>query len=152
VAHHGGPDKQAATVAHAFVEHMVCVHGAPESVLSDQGWEFLNNVLKRVNDDLHVHKLTTSAYHPQTDRLAKWFNGTLQNMLSMYMADNQKDWDSYLPYVLAVYRAAVHELTKETLFFLVYGCDHYLLLDVALGLPQRDRGSSLEDYWSNLVT
>lgn len=146
------PDKQVAMVACAFVEHVVCVHGAPESVLSDQGWEFLNDVLKRVNNDLHIHKLTTSAYHPQTDGLAEWFNGTLQNMLSMYVVDDQKDWDLYLPYVLAVYRAMVHESTKETPFYLVYGCDHYLLLDVVLGLLQCDWGSSLEDYWSNLVT
>lgn len=109
------------------------------------------DVLWGVNEDLHLHKLTMLAYHPQTDRLVEWFNSTLQNMLSMYVADDQKDWDSYLPYVLAVYWSTVHELTRETPFYMVYGHNHYLPINMALGLLHCDHGSLLEDYWSNLV-
>ncbi len=145
------PDKKADTVAKAFVEHLVCVHGAPECLLSDQGKEFLNDVLQRVNEDLAIHKLKTSAYHPQTDGLVERFNSTLQNMLSMYVADNQRDWDAYLPYVLSAYRSTVHEATKETPFFLVYGRDHYLPLDVTLGLSRREERGTIGDYRSELV-
>lgn len=97
------PDKKAKTMAKAFVKQLMCTHGAPECLLSDQGCEFLNNVLQRVNNNLHIHKLQTSVYHPQTDGLIKQFNSTLQHMLSMYITEHQHDWDVYLPYMLSAY-------------------------------------------------
>jgi hypothetical protein len=145
------PDKKAETVARAFVEELICVHGAPESILSDQGREFLNEVLTSINSDLHVHRLKTSAYHPQTDGLTERFNSTLQNMLSMYVADHQRDWDIYIPYVLAAYRCSVNEATLETPFYLMYGRDHYMPIDVSLGLPRARADDGGEDYRSGLV-
>jgi hypothetical protein len=147
------PDKKAETVARAFVEHLVCVHGAPESVLSDQGREFLNEVMQSVNADLRIHKLKTSAYHPQTDGLVERFNSTLQTMISMYVADHQRDWDAYMPYVLSAYRCSVHEATQETPFFLVYGRDPFLPIDIAMGLPRTANEDNADDgdYRSGLV-
>jgi hypothetical protein len=46
------------SVACAFVEELMCMHGVPESVLSDQGHEFLNDVLQQDNANLQIHKLT----------------------------------------------------------------------------------------------
>ncbi len=39
------PDKKADTTTKVFVEQLVCMHRAPECLLSDQGKEFLNDVL-----------------------------------------------------------------------------------------------------------
>ncbi len=129
-------DKKAEMVAWVFVEQLVCIHGAPECLLSDQGKEFLNEVLLSVNNELWVHCLKTTAYHPQTDGLTERFNLMLQNMLSMYVADHQCDWDTYIPYVLAAYCCLVNEAMLETPFYLVFGWDHYLPIDVSLGLPR----------------
>src|SRR3989344_396490 len=145
------PNKCATTVTQAFVEQLVCVHGAPESLLSDQGPEFLNEVLTSMNSDLHIHRLKTSAYHPQMDGLTEHFNSTLQNMLSMYMSDHQRDWDTYIPCVLATYHCSVNEAMMETLFFLTFGRDHYLPIDVSLGLPWARADEDTEDYRSGLV-
>ncbi|ELR23829.1 integrase core domain containing protein [Acanthamoeba castellanii str. Neff] len=103
------PDKRAETVARAFVEQLVCNHGAPECLLSDQGHKFLNKVLASVNANLH------------TDGLTKQFNSTLQNMLSMYVTEHQCDWDTYIPYVLAAYWCSVNKATLKTPFYLMYG-------------------------------
>lgn len=115
------PNKKADTVARAFVEHVICRHGAPESLLSDRGKEFVNRVLKEVNMLLKISKLNTSPYHPQTDGMVERFNGTIENMLSKVVSDDQKDWDTFVPYVLFAYRSTVHEVTGESPFFLMYG-------------------------------
>jgi hypothetical protein len=143
--------KKAKTVARAFVEHLVCVHGAPECLILDQGKEFLNEVLVNINNDLWVHHLKTTAYHPQTDGLMERFNLTLQNMLSMYVAEHQCDWDTYIPYVLAAYHCSVNEATRETPFYLVFSWDHYLPINVSLGLPQVQAGDDSGNYQSSLV-
>ncbi len=131
------PDKKADTVARAFVEHIVCQHGALESLLSDQGKEFMNRVLKEVNMLLKISKLNTMPYHPQTDGMVERFNSTIENMLSKFVSDDQKDWDILVPYVLFAYRSTTHEITGESPFFLIYGREPYFLLDITLH-PQAD--------------
>jgi transposase-like protein len=56
------PDKKANTITKAFIEQLVCMHGAPKCLLSDQGKEFLNDMLQHVNNDLAIHKLNTSTH------------------------------------------------------------------------------------------
>ena len=81
---------------------------------------------------MNIQKLNTTAYHPQTNGLTERFNHTLAQMLSMYVADNQKDWDVYLPYVLFAYRTTVHETMQEQPFKLLYGREARLPIDVML--------------------
>ena len=42
------PNHQANTVAEAFVIHFVCQHGLPQSILTDQGTEFLSDIFTEV--------------------------------------------------------------------------------------------------------
>jgi hypothetical protein len=147
------PDKQAETMARAFIKQLVCNHRAPECLLSNQGREFLNEVLISVNADLCVHCLKMLVYHLQTDGLTECFNSTLQNMLSMYVTEHQRDWDTYIPYVLVVYWCSVNKATLEMPFYLMYGQDHYLPINILLGLPQAQSEEDTGDYevvsWSS---
>ncbi|ELR14136.1 integrase core domain containing protein [Acanthamoeba castellanii str. Neff] len=146
------PNKKADTVARAFVEHVVCRHGAPESLLSDRGKEFMNRVLKEVNALLKISKLNTSPYHPQTDGMVERFNSTIENMLSKFVSDDQKDWDVLVPYVLFAYRSTTHEVTGESPFFLMYGREPYFPLDITLSLQVNDDMRSVRVYRHELVT
>ena len=74
----------------------------------------------------------TTAYHPQTDGLTERFNKTLAEMISMYVSSDNKDWDQILPYVLFAYRTSVHQSTLEKPFYLQFGRDPKLPLDVTL--------------------
>ena len=58
-------------------------------------------------------------------------------MLSMLVNEHHKDWDMFIPYVLFAYRTSLQESTQETPFFLVYGRDARLPIDVALTEPTR---------------
>lgn len=49
---------------------------------------------------LRVKQLRTSVYPPQTDGLVKRFNQTLKQMLSRVVAEDVRDWDLMLPYVV----------------------------------------------------
>ena len=56
---------------------------------------------------LGVKKVSTTAYHTQTDRLVEWFNRTLMSMLAKKVQQDSSDWDLHLPYVLFAYRASI---------------------------------------------
>ena len=82
-----------------------------------------------------IKKLNTTAYHPQTDGLVKWFNCTLLDMLSKTVKLGGQDWDVRLPYILFAYRATMQQSTGESPFFLLYGRDPQLPTTAALCPP-----------------
>ncbi|CAG2194960.1 unnamed protein product [Mytilus edulis] len=111
------PNADATTTAKVFIEEVVCRHGAPRQLLSDNGKNFRSNLVKEICKLMNTKKTFTTAYHPETDGLVERFNGTLTAMLSMYVSGHQRDWDTFIPFVLFAYRTSLHESIQETPFF-----------------------------------
>ena len=83
-----------------------------------------------------IHKVNTSSNHGQTDGLVERFlNSTLCQSLSMYVAKDQKDWDEYVTLILFPYRIFVCEAIDDSPFYVLYGREPRLPIDVKL-LPQ----------------
>lgn len=114
-------NQRANTIAKLLVEEVFLVYGFPASILSDRGSNFLSDLLSAVLELFRIRKLSTSAYHPQTNGLTERFNGTLTTMLSHFISQNQNNWDIYLAYVLFAYRTSVQEFHRESPFFCVFG-------------------------------
>ena len=144
-------DQKAETVARVLVEEVICRHGAPERLLSDQGSNFLSELIAEVCRLLQIKKINTSGYHPQTDGLVERFHQTLISMLSRYVEKHARDWDHYLPYMLYAYRVTAQESTKESPFFLLYGRDARQPVEEALDCPTTAYMVDLDDYKSELV-
>jgi len=51
------PNQEATTVAREFVTKIICEHGIPETVLTDQGTNFLSEILKNVCKLLKINKI-----------------------------------------------------------------------------------------------
>ena len=117
-------------------------HGAPRTLLSDRGSNFLSQLVKEVCFLMNAKKVFTTSYHPQCDGLVERFNGTLAQSLSMYVSSSQKDWDRYLNPVLFGCRISPSEVTGESPFFLLYGLQPRLPMDVSM-LPPRDISASI---------
>ena len=111
------------TIAKLLVEQVISRHGVPVELLSDRGSAFLSHLMKEVCQLLGIHRVNTTAYHPQTDGLVERFNRTLIDMLAKRVERNGNDWDTQLPYVLFAYRASLQESTGESPFFLMHGRD-----------------------------
>ena len=87
----------------------------------DQGTNFMSSLLEEIYRLLHIKRIRTTPYHPQTDGVVERFNGTLKNMLRKFVSRSQKDWDEYLPYLLFAYREVPQETTGFSPFDLLYG-------------------------------
>ena len=104
-------------------------YGAPEVLLSDNGPAFRSTAMRDFCAELGVQQVLTSPYAPSTNGLVERFNSTLGRMLRGFVAENQSDWDRYLPEILFAYRTAAQESTRETPFFLMFGRDPRTRLD-----------------------
>ena len=67
----------AGTVAEHLIQLFARV-GIPKEILSDQGTNFMSQLLKELYNLLQIHQIRTSPYHPQTDGLVERFNRTLE--------------------------------------------------------------------------
>ena len=71
--------QNAETVAKFLVIEVFPRYGIPHRLLSDQGTPFINQLNREVLALFNVKKLTTTAYHPQTNGSCERFNGSLDD-------------------------------------------------------------------------
>ena len=142
-------NQEAETVATIIVEQFVCRYGVPLSLHSDQGTNFESKVFQTMCRLLGINKTRTTAYHPQSDGLVERFNRTIQTMLSMYVREDQADWDVHLPYAMMAYRASEQETTGVSPNRMMFGREVSLPLDLLIP-PQQSTSKKPENYATEL--
>jgi hypothetical protein len=60
-------------------------------------------------------------YHPETDGQTEHTNQTLEDMLHMYVMDQQKRWEEFLPLVEFAYNESYQSAIKMAPFEFLYG-------------------------------
>ena len=141
------PDLKTSTFLKVFIDGVITRHGVCSRLLSDRGTNFVSKLAKGMYEVMGIHKLTSTADHPQTQGLVERFNYTLICMLKMYVNDANTDWDKFLCRVLFAYRTSYQESLKDTPFFCLYGRDPTLPLDlVYLNTDRRWQSSEVGIY------
>jgi len=79
------PSTEASRIAKELITLFSRV-GIPEEILSDQGANFMSDLLQELYQLLHIRRIRTTPYHPQTDGLVERFNGTLKSMLRKFVS------------------------------------------------------------------
>ena len=125
-------NKTAVTVANALVEHVFLPQGCYQSIVSDQGREFCNELVDAVTQVLGIRKLRTTAHKPSANGRIERVHRTINALLSKVVSENQRDWQDKLPMITAAYNAAQHETTSYSPYYLVYGREHRTPLDLTL--------------------
>ena len=139
------PNQEALTVAKMLVDEMFCRFSPPEQLHSDQGRQFEADLLKEVCTLLQIHKTRTTAYHPHCNGLVERFNRTLLDMLSTTVKDHKMDWDQCIRRVCLAYNSSVHASTGYSPFYLMYGRQVNLPVDLMYGSTPHE-ACTLGDY------
>jgi hypothetical protein len=97
------------------------LHGVPEVVVSDRDPLFTSNFTKSLCQLIGTKQAMSTAYHPQTDGQTERVNRVLEDMLRMYVAKSQDDWDEKLTCAEFAINNSDHDSTGFSPFFLNYG-------------------------------
>ena len=107
-----------------------------------------------------IKKLKTTAYHPQTNSKVERLNRFIAAGLSMYVNKDQKNWAHHLQAVAFAYRTSAIEFLNESPYFMVFGRDPILPLDVLFGKTTEtavdvnkfkfERSQSLKNQWKKI--
>jgi len=138
-------NKDANTVAEALFTEWICRFSCPKVIVSDNGKEFINSVMKHLLQRLGIRHFKTSVGHPQTNAAAETFNRTIINYMKSMLNDNTLDWETWIPSMLLAYNTRIHEATKTTPFFLTYSMDPSLPY-FDLNLPRIPYSDSWAEY------
>lgn len=117
--------KSAAEVAQFFLD-TICEFGCIETLITDQGREFVNELNDIICAKLQIDHRIASAYHPQTNGLQERFNQTLERALIKCVNEKQDDWDLHIKRILFGYRTSVHASTGVTPFTAMFRRDPVL--------------------------
>ena len=69
----------------------------------------------------------------------------------MYVSKNQKDWDEFRPLVLFAHRTSVLDAIGDFPFYVLYGREPRLPIDVNLPPAPDDLSTSVLDYRKRVV-
>ncbi|XP_042519149.1 uncharacterized protein LOC122092913 [Macadamia integrifolia] len=120
-----------AKVAKFLQEHIICRHGMPHEVISDQGQHFRGKA-QELCDQFRIARHRSSPYRPQTNGAVEAANKNMKVILQK-MADRNNDWADKLPYALWAYRTSIRTPIGATPYSLVYGME--AVLPVKLEVP-----------------
>ena len=130
------PDATARSVASFLYEDIICRHGYPKELVSDNGSAFISQVTEAILEQHQIKHHLISPYHPQSNGLVERFNRTLCTALAKYVQVLEEDWDKFILSILFAYQTTRYNTTKFELFSLVYRRQVIALLDLLLEAPE----------------
>ena len=143
-------NQTATTVADQVVNEYFTNYGWPDKILTDRGTSFENILFKEICDLAKVKKLRTSSYHPQTNGQCETFNKTLINMLGTLPGSAKKNWQEWVPTLVHAYNCTTSSVTGFSPYFLIYGRQPKLPIDIEYGVTLPDSYSDCKTYADKL--
>ena len=120
-------------VAKVLYREIFCRFGAPETLLSDRGSNFISKLITELCRLFQVTRLRTSSYHAQTNAQCERFNSYLGASLRALCGQHTNKWDQYLHAVLSAYRLTpATQSTQFTPYFLLFKRECRLPIEIAL--------------------
>ena len=91
------PNKSAEEVAKAVYENWICRNSPMDTLITDNGKEFRNQVMEELCKNHGIKHCYTSPYHPQTNAQCERQIRTILAYLKTFVDDTTLNWESKLP-------------------------------------------------------
>ena len=137
------------TIVDAPLKKFICIFGSPESVLGDQGKNFLSNLIRRLAKIFRIRQFKTTAFHPQSNGSLERSRHVLAEYLKQFVSKNS-EWDDWIELATFSYNTSIHEGTRCTPYELVLG--KLARQPSSEPLPEHGKLETYDDYLIKLVT
>ena len=104
---------EASAIAQIFLKEIIRLHGVPRKIISDRDARFTSRFWKSLLQSMGTQLNFSTTYHPETDGQTERVNQVLEDMLRMYVMDQQNQWEKYLPLVEFAYNNSYHSSIQE---------------------------------------
>lgn len=112
---------KALEIVRVFIDEIMRLHGVPRKIIYDKGAVFTGRFWTSFQGALGTQLNFSTAYHPETDGQTERTNKILEDMLQMYVMDQQKRWEEFLPLMEFAYNNSYQSSIKMAPFEFLYG-------------------------------
>jgi transposase InsO family protein len=102
------------------MSEIVRLHGIPKMIIFDRGSMFTGRFWTSFQEALGTQLNFSTTYHLETDEKTEQENQILEYMLRMYMMDQQKHWQEFLPLVEFAYNNSYQSTIRMEPFEFLY--------------------------------
>jgi len=111
---------EVAEVARVFINEIIKFHGVPKKIISDRDSRLTSRFWTCMQSALGTPLNLSTAYHPEIDGQTERVNQVLEDMLRMYVMDQQSHWKKYLALVEFAYNNNYHSSIGMSPFEALY--------------------------------
>ena len=86
------PNKNTKTVCYSISTRWIAIFGSPDSIRTDAGTEFAQNLLSNMMLKMGVHIKISAPYNHQSNPVER-FHRTLWNLLRAKIVNGEQDWE-----------------------------------------------------------
>ena len=108
-------------MARMFVSEVIHLHRIPKNIISDRDSRFTCRFWTSLQSTLGTQLNLSTTYHPETDGQTERVNQFMEDMLRIYVMDNQTQWEKYLPLVEFAYNNSFHSSIGMPPYEALYG-------------------------------
>ncbi len=124
------PNKSATTVAHALFSHLICPYTTPRVLLSKNGTEFKNQILKYICNQFNIEQTFITFHHPAYNGLAERTKRKILEILCHLAGKFHESGEDWLSHVAASINGSINTSTGKAPHYIIYGFDERLPYDV----------------------
>jgi hypothetical protein len=103
-----------------FTNHIVCLHGLLETIVSDRDPKFTSLFWTEIHRLLGIKLAKSTVFHPQTNRASERMIHKMSQVLCTLVRPNQLDWPKRLPMTKFSINSSVSASTDFVPFELTY--------------------------------
>jgi hypothetical protein len=111
----------ATSMAHAFFDGIVRLHGFPSLIVSDRDPVFTGHVWRDLFRLARMKLRLSTAFHPQADGQSEVVNKVIAMYLRCVTSDRPRAWVNWLAWVEYCYNTSYHSALRTSPFEVVYG-------------------------------
>ena len=116
--------------ARILLDHVIRLHGIPDSIVSDRGSIFTSQFWTALSKSMNLTRRLSTAFHPQTDGQTERMNQTVEQYLRIYCNYHQDDWSELLSLAEFSYNNAQHASIGCSPFYANYGYNPRFTVDL----------------------
>ena len=112
------------TTAEAIAKELwevFCIFGPPQILQSDNGPEFVNDIVRALTRLTGIDHRFISPYNPRADGKVERSIGTVMNIIKKMLHGSEKLWPCFVPFAQLAFNNKVSELTGSSPFALMFG-------------------------------
>jgi transposase InsO family protein len=139
------PDKKMETIAKFIFTHILCRYGTPRQILTDNGSEFVNQIMAAVTSLGGIEHVKIIPGNAKANGLCEHANGTMQKQLGKQIKPDERHlWAEHLPRVVWHMNSSINHSTKVSPFKMLFGVEPVLRVQQQIK-EKYDFGTAPED-------